>query len=849
MNSSKHLYLVDASSVFFRAYYAIPFMQTDFKGKPLQTNALYGYMTTTLKVLDKFKPQYLVYCFDRPEPSYRVDDYKDYKANREEMPEDLEEQMPYIQQATDLLGIPRIDKPRYEADDLIGSLAVWVQKKGIHATIISSDKDFAQLVSPEIHLYDPIKEIFYNTEKVQSKWGVLPSQIVDYLAIVGDASDNIPGVRGIGPKGAQTLLAEYGKLTQIYKNINKVHPRWMEKLKVSKESAFISQKLARIVTNLKLMSKIDEAQKSDFKTKELKIFLEQMQFRSIQKKLFSEKHSKEIQNKKSSELLKKSNSVLKKLKKQTVSLKNLSENLKPYEEVCVFLWEDKAQVYFKKNWLELSSVSFEKLGSILSYKKVKWWGYDLKSIWKKCHAKKPLALWDLMISAHLVDGEPSKSFAYLCENCLGVSFSEEDSIKYLIELRDIFQKKMEDMNLQKIFSEIEMPLISVLYRMEQKGVLLDMERLKTEKKELNCQILDLEDKIFALAGHPFNVSSPQQLNSVLFDELKLKRGRKIKTGYSTDVHVLQELKHHHPIIPLILNHRELFKLKTTYVEGLLNEVDKETGRIHTSFKQTMTATGRLSSVQPNLQNIPIRTERGRQIRRAFIAQKDKVLICADYSQIELRILAHLSQDPGLVEAFLRDEDIHQATAVEIFGVAKDKVSAEQRRRAKAVNFGITYGQTAFGLSQALGVTPAEGQDIVNRYFSNFPKVKSYISKTLKEVEQKGYVETLFGRRRRVREILSKNKNIKKHGERIAFNTRIQGSASDIVKKAMIQLSESLWSDILVQVHDELLFECFQEDVESEVSQIRNIMEQAVSLSVPLKVHIGKAQDWNQAQVK
>ena len=846
MNNSKHLYLVDASSVFFRAYYAIPFMQTDVQGKPLQTNALYGYMTTTLKILDKFKPQYLVYCFDRPEPSYRVDEYKDYKANREEMPEDLEEQMPYIQQATDLLGISRMDKPRYEADDLIGSLAVWAQKKGFHTTIISSDKDFAQLVSPEVHLYDPIKEIFYNAEKVQSKWGVLPSQIVDYLAIVGDASDNIPGVRGIGPKGAQTLLTEYKNLTQIYKNINKVKPRLAEKLKVSKELAFVSQKLARIVTHLKLISKIDEAQKSSFKTKELKVFLEQMQFRSIQKKLISEESLEGVQNKKT---LKKNNNVLKKLKKQETNLKNLSEILKPYEEVCVVLWEDKAQVYFKKNWLELSRVSFEKLGAVLSYKKVKWWGYDLKSMWRKCRVENPLVLWDLMISAHLAEGESSKSFEYLCERYLGVSFSKEDSIKYLIELRGMFQKKVEEMNLQRTFAEIEIPLVSVLYRMEKKGILLSAEKLKTEKKELNCRILDLEDKIFTLAGHPFNVSSPQQLNFVLFEELKLKKGRKIKTGYSTDVRVLQDLKHQHPIIPLILEHRELFKLKTTYVESLLNEVHKKTGRIHTSFKQTMTATGRLSSVQPNLQNIPTRTEKGKRIRGAFIAEKNKVLICADYSQIELRILAHLSQDPGLIRAFLRDEDIHQATAVEIFGVAKNQVSEEQRRKAKAVNFGITYGQTAFGLSQALGVTPAEGQDIVNRYFKKFPKVKSYILKTLKEVEQKGYVETLFGRRRRVREILSKNKNVKKHGERIAFNTRIQGSASDIVKKAMLQLSESLWSDILVQIHDELLFECSQESAEHEISQIRSIMEQAVSLSVPLKVHIGKAQNWNQAQAK
>lgn len=839
MNKQKKLYLVDASSIFFRAYYAVPFMQTTVKGKPLQTNALYGYVSASIKILDKFQPQYLVYCFDRPEPSHRVDYYKEYKANREEMPEDLEEQMPYIRQVTDLLGIAQMDRKKYEADDLIGSLAVWAEQNGILSTIISSDKDFAQLIGPQVHLYDPMKERVYDSEKVYQRWGVYPNQIVDYLAITGDASDNIPGVFGIGPKGAKKLLNEYNSLDKIYENLSHVPPRLSEKLASSKKQAYMSQRLARIITDLKLISDIQSAQRKELKTQDLLQFLEQMEFRSIQKKFGSAFQKKP----------KKANNTFSKLTKQEIHFDRLQEILQPYEEVCVFFLQDKVQLYFKKKWVEVSSASFEKIGRLLSYKKIKWWGYDVKNIWLKCRARRPKAVWDVMISAHLVSGEPSKTFSDLCEKELGVSYEESESIKYLLELREIFQKKMEDLDLASVFAEIELPLITALYQMEAAGISLDKKKLILEKKQIDRELIDLEKKIFSLAGHPFNIASPQQLNYVLFEELQLKKGRKTKTGYSTDSHVLHELKKSHPIAAAVLDYRELFKLKTTYVESLLTEVNPQNSRIHTSFKQTMTATGRLSSVQPNLQNIPIRTERGRRIRDVFVSEKNKVLICADYSQIELRILAHFSQDPGLVQAFLHDEDIHRSTAVELFGAPSDKVTPEQRRAAKAVNFGITYGQTAFGLSQTLGVSNVEGREIAEKYFKKFPKVRAYIESVCREAEKQGYVATLFGRRRFVREILSKNKTTQRLGERIAVNTRIQGTASDIVKKAMIQLHESLFADMLLQIHDEIVFECGRKDADCEILHIQRIMEQAVKLSVPLKVFISYSKNWGQAGVK
>ena len=847
---NKTVYLVDASSIFFRAYYAIPFMQS--QKMKMQTSAIYGYLTTTLKILEQFKPQYLIYCFDRKEPSLRVNYYKEYKANREEMPEDLEEQVPYIHKVTELMGIRKMDLKGYEADDLIGSLAYWSKNKKAPVVVISSDKDFAQLVDDHVKLYDPMKDIYYDHGGVQKKWGVRPDQIVDYLAIVGDSSDNIPGVRGIGQKGAQKLLSEYKSMDDLYSNIDKVPDKLAQKLKDSKKEAFLSQKLARIVTDLKLVSQFKDFEKQPLKQQEMLELLDNLEFRSIRKKMFAGVENPKKKRVSSDQKgVVKAPQKIKGLRKYSWTLNELQESLRPYEEVGVVILDDQAHLFFKKSWVQVQTKSLSLLGELLSQKKIKWWGYDLKSIWKQMEVESPIASWDLMVASYLVENKPSTDLASLARQvCEEEELNENNIITILVELRKHYEQQIEEMKLDFVFQSIEMPLISVLYRMEKRGILIDHKQLLAEKTNLDCDLLELENQIFAQAGHPFNIASPQQLAYVLFDELSLAKGRKTKTGFSTDSDVLQALTHQHPIAQLILDYRELFKLKTTYVEGLLDAINAKTNRVHTQFKQTITSTGRLSSVHPNLQNIPIRTSRGRQIRKVFVSGKDHVLISADYSQIELRILALFSKDPGLKQAFLQGEDVHQSTAKELFNVPLDEVNADQRRIAKAVNFGITYGQTAFGLSETLGVSRFRGGELVDQYFKKFSKVRDYIESHLAQARKTGYVETLFGRRRIIPELFSKNVRLKKFGERAAVNASIQGTASDLVKLAMVHLNDSVWSRLLIQVHDELLFECPKEDIEYEKAFIQEIMEgegfEALCLDIPLKVNIGSGNNWDEA---
>ena len=551
---------------------------------------------------------------------------------------------------------------------------------------------------------------------------------------------------------------------------------------------------------------------------------------------------------KKKEELVKSLPAVKKLKgliKHKMSLNDLSESLKPYEEVGCVVFENQIDILFRKTWAVLETDSFQKVGEILSHKRVKWWGYDLKSIWKILKPKNPIPAWDLMLAEHLAESRSSTSFSFLVQKELGEEMSVENAVLCLIQLREIYSKKIEDF--KYVYENIELPLVPVLYKMEERGVFLDKNFLIQEQKKLTKDLSEIENKIFSLAGHPFNVSSPKQLSYVLFDELGLTKGRKTKIGYSTDNDILWKLKKEHPIASLLLEYREFFKLKTTYADGLLSSVE-DSGRVHTCFKQTLTSTGRLSSTHPNLQNIPIRTERGRRIRKAFIADKNHQLISADYSQIELRILAHFSKDKGLQTAFSQGEDIHKSTAAELFNSPLGSITPEERRAAKAVNFGITYGQSAFGLSSTLGVSRERGRELVDRYFTKFPKVKEYIEEALNQARKKGFSETLFGRRRKVSELFSSNQRLKKFGERAIFNSAIQGTASDLVKIAMIQLSESLWSPLLLQVHDELLFECSDDNREYEQKCIQSIMEDGknLSLDVPLKVNIGCGKNWDSA---
>lgn len=833
----KKIYILDISAFFFRSYYALPPNMKSKKGTP--TNALYGVTSMLINLIKKKKPDYIVCCFDTKEPSFRKEIYPEYKANRGEMPEDLVAQVPYLKQLVKYMGIHRMEQVGYEADDLIGSLAILSNNKNLQTFIVSGDKDFAQLVNENTFLLDTMKSKTYNAEGVEKKWGVPPEQMLDYLSLIGDVSDNIPGVRGIGPKGANKLLEKYKTLDGIYENIKDIKGHTQAKLKESKKQAYLSKRLIAIVKDIPLKDNFENFElKPD--EKNLKRLFEELNFQSFLNSFLSGSAAKENNNKKES-----SKPKNKSARVEEWAVEDFKDNIPPYAHL--WSWEEGDDFYlaYEKHIFLLDQKTSQELGPILDQKSVRYEGYDLKSCWRRLNCKKPIATWDLMVASHLLDSKISNSFFVLCEKYINKEdiSSPEESLQAHHALKRLLMSKLEKAGLQEVYSDLELSLIPVLYDMEQTGMLIDQEELKIQSQGLGKDINSLEKKIHSLAGESFNVSSPKQLGVILFDKLNLPKGRKTKTGYSTDSSVLMSIKDKHPILPLILEYREFFKLKTTYVDALDSLVNSKTKRIHTQFHQTVTSTGRLSSTDPNLQNIPIRTERGRQVRKAFISLENNVMISADYSQIELRILAHLTEDPGLVKAFKDDLDIHSLTASEIFNIPLKEVSSELRRRSKAVNFGIAYGQGPYGLAESLGISRVEGKEIISNYFKKFKKVKDYMESIVEEACTKGYVETLFGRKRFFNQSDFNNPRYKSGLERAAINAPIQGTASDLVKKAMIELDNSLFSSIVCQVHDELLFECPKDKKDEELFYIKSIMEQVIPLKVPLKVNLSSGGDW------
>ena len=847
---------MDVSSFFFRAYYAISSHLTNKKGLP--TNALFGLLSMTEKFIKEKKPEYLVYCFDHEKPSFRADLYPEYKANRGEAPEDLVMQIPYIKKLVSALNIPWVERAGFEADDLIGSLACRGEKEQFKVVIVSGDKDFAQLVSPAINLYDPMKNTYLESSDVQQKWGVLPKQMNDYLAIVGDSGDNIPGVRGIGPKGACVLLENYGSLKDIYKNLKEIPQKTADKLKESKEKAFLSQKLARIKTDINLKKDLPSFKIRKPKTKELTELLEELNFNfnierfsALASSVEKTRDVKSTSEVKKNPKTKPSTQAVGNLRVHTLSYEELKDLIPPYGKVWVFFQNKEWFLSYKNKIISLKDLELKKIGPLFSDRRIKWLGYDLKKIWKEFHCSHPVPTWCAMMAVYLIESVPASGFFRAVQNHIGLSLTDSSSPGEIYQahkrLKKALEAKLSEWNMVSLYEDIELPLTAVLYEMEQKGVLLDSEELKKQKKEVNQKIKLVEKGIFNYVKHEFNLSSPKQLADVLFKELNLKPIRKTKTGYSTDMEVLNKLKNQHPVVPLILDHRELFKLRTTYIEALPLLIRKGTGRVHTHFRQALTSTGRLSSMNPNLQNIPIKTERGRKIRRAFIAPKGKKIISADYSQIELRILAHITGDPGLCSAFKKDLDIHTATAGEIYSVPLEKVTEKMRRSAKAINFGLMYGQGPYTLSASLGISVAEAKEIIKSYFKRFKGVQKYIDSTVQLVREKACVETLMGRRRIIHEATdSASFHTRRGGERAAINAPIQGTAGDIVKIAMIKLRNSLYSPILLQIHDELLFECDNHRVEEETKLIKDTMENVVQWKVPLKVNIHVGQTWEQA---
>lgn len=829
--TSKKIYLIDVSSLFFRAFYAIRPLSTP-NGTPV--NAVYGLLSMLVKLLKSEKPEYAAVCYDRKEPSFRKDLYEDYKANRTEMPEELVAQIPYLKKLVECLGIPTLEVPKFEADDLIGTLTRVGLENKAEVVIVSGDKDFAQLVQPGVVLYDTMKDSRMDEAGVLEKWGVKPDQFQDYLAIVGDTSDNIPGVMGLGPKGAQKLLSDYGTLEKIYENIEDVKPAGaQEKLKKSRDMAFLSKKLVAIEQHVPVDGNLQTYRMKGLQREELRALLVELNFKSFEKSLLGD----DVVSAQAATETPAAGPTQSAFQVQSIDAEDLIQQIQNGQTLWV--WRQPQGIFFsdeKKIWAVFGDL--EKFVGSLEKKKIRWLGFDLKSLWRELKAFSPLLEWDSMLAAYILRAGDCSDFAKVVQQFCGQEWSElstpETCLQVQLNLKSVLEEKLKSTQGLEVLKTLDEPVAPILLRMERRGIKIDLKFLKAFSEELDENIKIAEKEIIRLAGENFNVASPKQLGVILFDKLKLPVVKKTKTGYSTDNEVLLEIEH--PIAKQVLEYRELAKLKSTYVDALPVLADPETHRVHTHFNQALTSTGRLSSTQPNLQNIPIRTERGARVREAFIADHGKELLSVDYSQIELRVLAHISEDPGLIRAFKDNLDIHTATASEVFGTPLAEVTSEQRRVAKAVNFGIAYGQGAFGLADQLGISRSEAQGIIKRYFEKFQGIQTYITETIKKAHEDGFVTTLFGRRRYLDELNNKNAMIKKFGERAAINAPIQGTAADLVKKAMIELDQQCPLPMLLQVHDELVFEGTSSDIEKYRSQVISIMENVVQLKVPLKVN-------------
>lgn len=856
----KKIYLVDVSSMFFRAFYAIRPLSSS-KGVPV--NAVYGFISMIVKLLKEKNPEYVVFCYDRKEPSFRKEIDSNYKANRTEMPEDMQVQMPYLKKVGSLLGIADIEMAGFEADDLIGAIAHQAKNNNFQTYIVSGDKDFCQLIDENTFLYDTMKEVVFNREMVKEKHGVYPEQFIDYLAITGDASDNIPGVAGIGPKGAVKLIEEFGTVEGIYENIDKVSSASIkEKLIKSRDNAFMSKKLVSIVTEINTGRDLESYRRQAFKTEELREFLQDLNFKNFEKTLLADPTEQKTfsklighvdSNPVQTPTVVDDNSVsLQKLEwsDQLVDQK-IQDFMNLKKSPSLLLWNSELIIGFDHEFL-----THPLSGLNIQFDKTLWSGFDLKKVWTELGLSadvisKVQVQWDLMLVGYTIKSSDSSDFFKLIKSFLKEEYDEktvthEKIYELYVRLQKVLIRELNEKNLISIYEKMEKPLIPILYQMEREGIRIDQKFLNQFSKELGQEIKKLETEIHELAGEEFNVASPKQLGVILFEKMGIEAIKKTKTGYSTDSDVLEQIAH--PIAKKIIQYRENAKLKSTYVDALPEQADANS-RVHTSFNQALTATGRLSSTGPNLQNIPIKTELGRKVRKAFCSDEGKKLLSVDYSQIELRVLAHISNDEGLMNAFRDDLDIHSATASEVFSVPLKSVTSEQRRIAKAVNFGIAYGQGAFGLAETLGISRTESKSIIEKYFIKFKGIKEYIDQTIEQAHEKKYVETLMGRRRYLPELDSTNAMIKKFGERAAINAPIQGSASDLVKMAMIDLSKVLPSlniKMLLQVHDELIFEGAENDLQAALPKIKFKMESVVKLKVPLKVNSAIGLNWDEA---
>jgi len=860
----KTLFLLDGHSLTHRAFYALPLLTND-EGE--YTNAVFGFVRMLFSLTDEWNPDRMIITFDKKAPTFRHEEYEDYKAGRKKMPEELVPQIPLLQQTIEKLKIPMLAKEGYEADDLLGTLSKKAAEEGYMVYIVTGDRDALQLVSENINILYTRKGISdlvkFDLDKVMEKYELPPEKLIDRKGLMGDSSDNIPGVPGIGKKTALKLLKEFGSMEEILANIDKVSgKKRKENLRKYTEQARMSYRLGKIKRDVPVEIDFDECRLDLYDDQEAAEQFERLGFTSLLDRF----DFKEEMDFKDLEVVDLDQKGLEQLKEKAtaageiaaaVKLKEGTKAIQGEIEAFIFSLEAESQIYSyqpedKKIPKEIKEIFLaEDIAKLM---------IDAK--------KASLALLKQGIEIINIGFEPLLAFYLLQPSSslpeledvlsreLTISFDEiKSKDKLLIEISKLFElkakllPKLEKDELLKLYQEIELPLIKVLARMEANGVKVDKEWLDSLSERLGKRLDIITEKAHQLAGEEFNLNSPKQLGEILFEKLGLPVIKRTKTGYSTNASVLEKLEGKHEIIPLISEYRELAKLKSTYIDSLPPLVNKETGKIHTSFNQMVTATGRLSSTDPNLQNIPIRTKEGREIRKAFIpSEEDMLLLAVDYSQIELRVFAHLSGDQKLKEAFNSGADIHTETASEVFEVEPEEVSPNLRRHAKVINFGIAYGMSSYGLSQDLDIPVEEAQDYIDKYFARFSGVKEYMDQTIKQVKECGYAETMFGRRRYIPEINSSNYHRRSFAERTAINTPVQGTAADIMKKSMIDVynalkDEELDLNILLQVHDELVFEVAESDLEKAAKLIKDKMENTAELDVPLLVDLQTGKNW------
>ncbi|MHB8170662.1 MAG: DNA polymerase I [Thermincolia bacterium] len=896
MSKASKFIIIDGNSLIHRAFYALPLLTTT---QGVFTNAVYGFTNMLLKLMEEEKPDYLVVAFDKGKPTFRVETYAEYKGHRKGTPDELRPQFPIVKEVLEAMCIPFFEEEGYEADDLIGTLVSRAEKEGINSLVVTGDRDALQLVSDATEVLITRKGIS-EIEKMdgaalEEKYGLTPQQIIDLKALMGDSSDNIPGVPGVGEKTALKLLHQFGSVEKLYEEIDQVTGKLKDKLLANKDLAWISKGLATIVRDVPMEISWDECRVCEPDDRRLLELFKNLEFKNLVKKVMDRLGTQGISLEKE-----KMGDGIGVGKPRQDALFTVEGAYKPV--ITLDHWEDLRERLKTVTDVTLAALSTSPKGQegkvaalVLSVEPGENWYLDLSyevflnpevmeefltflddsGINKIVHDGKRL-LWlfrnsgwslqglafDTMVAAYLVNpAKPSLKFREVCLEYINTVIPAEDTPEnwsagaaLLWQLRDVLNERLLEMGMEKLYYEVELPLVEVLAHMEMAGVTVDGNRLQEMSVELTKVVNDLTEVIYALAGENFNINSPKQLAVILFEKLNLPVLKKTKTGYSTDAEVLEQLAEEHQIVDKILEYRQYVKLKSTYVDGLSALINPVTGKIHTTFNQTVTATGRLSSTEPNLQNIPIRLEEGRKIRKVFMPSgSGNLMVAADYSQIELRILAHISGDANLIDAFLEEQDIHTRTASEVFDVDRTEVTSEMRSRAKAVNFGIVYGISDFGLARDIKVSRTEAKLYIESYFHRYPGVKAWIDEIIAQAKSQGYVTTLLNRRRYLPDILSKNFNIRSFGERTAMNTPIQGSAADIIKLAMVKIQDQLGArdlktQMVLQVHDELIFDVPKEELEEVVALVKESMEGAIKLKVPLVVDVKVGPNWYDAQL-